>query len=312
MRLILGTRGSALALWQARHVAAELRRRHPDLEVLERIIKTEGDLQQSVPLGGSDVGVFVRRIEQELLAGSIDLAVHSLKDLPTAQPDGLTVAAVPRRHDPRDALLSAEGHAFEDLPAGTLLGTGSPRRRAQLLHARPELRTAPVRGNVDTRIKKLERGEFGAIVLAVAGLERLGLASVPYRPIDPALCLPAVGQGALALETRADDGPAREIVSVLDDADSHRAADAERAFLHALGGDCLAPATGYATLDGGTLVLRAAVGDADGVKLMRDQERGPASDAEALGRRLAERMARAGATGLLEASREAARRREDR
>jgi len=312
VRLILGTRGSPLALWQARHVADLLRGRHPGLEVVERIIKTEGDLEQTAPLGGSDVGVFVRRIEQHLLAGDIDLAVHSLKDLPTEQPEGLAVAAVPRRHDARDVVLSREGLAFEDLPGGTLIGTGSPRRRAQLLHARPDLRTASVRGNVDTRIRKLSRGEFGAIVLALAGLERLGLTSVPYRPIDPAVCLPAVGQGALALETRTDDDRAREIVAVLDDADSRRAVAAERAFLHELGGGCLAPATGYATLLGQALTLRAVVGDADGERLMRDEERGPATDADAIGRRLAQRMARAGASQLLEASRAEARRRDPR
>ena len=308
MRIVLGTRGSALALWQARHVAAQLVRRHPSLEVEERIIATEGDLQAQAPLAGSDVGLFVRRIEQDLLQRRIDLAVHSLKDLPTEQPEGLALAAIPRRHDPRDALLSLAGHAFDELPRGTRVGTGSPRRRAQLLHARPDLDTAPIRGNVDTRVRKLERGEFGAIVLALAGLERLGLASVPYRPIDPAVCLPAVGQGALALETRADDARTRELVAALDDPDARLAVEAERAFLRELGGGCLAPATGWATIAEGELTLRAAVGDPDGLELLRDEERGPAGDGPELGRRLARRMAAAGAARLLERSREQARR----
>jgi len=317
--LILGTRGSALALWQARHVAGRLLEHHPGVKIVERIIKTEGDIQQSAPLGASDVGVFVRRIEQAMSAGEIDLAVHSLKDLPTEQPEGLVIACVPPRHDPRDALLSREGHAFENLPSGTVIGTGSPRRRTQLLHARPELKTASIRGNVDTRIRKLAEGQFGAIVLALAGLERLGLDSVPYRPIESSICLPAVGQGALGLETRADDDRVKELIAVLDDATSHHAVIAERAFLRTLGGGCLAPATAYGRIDEDRLVLRAAVGDADGVELMRDEETGPPPDARGdaavvnaaaeTGRRLAERMMQAGASELLRQSREPARQR---
>jgi len=153
--LVLGTRGSALALWQARHVASTLRQRHHGLEIEERVIRTEGDIQQSAPLRAGDRGVFVRRIEEALSAGEIDLAVHSLKDLPTTQPEGLTIAAVPERHDPRDALLTVEGRSLDELPAGTTIATGSFRRRTQLLHARPDLATIPVRGNVDTRVRKL-------------------------------------------------------------------------------------------------------------------------------------------------------------
>lgn len=305
-KLILGTRGSALALWQARHVAALIRRHHPDVEVVERIIKTEGDIQQSEPLGRSDVGVFVRRIEQALLAGEIDLAVHSLKDLPTSQPDGLVIASVPPRHDPRDVLLSTSGHTFEELAAGTVIGTGSFRRRTMLLHARPELKTAPVRGNVDTRIRKLAEGEYGAIVLALAGLERLGLDRMPYRPIEVEVLLPAVGQGALGLETRADDTAARELIAELDHPETHQAVIAERAFLHELGGGCLAPATGFGVVGDGQVALRAAVGDSDGVELIRDEETGPVEDAARVGIRLAKRMKDAGATRLLQKSRDEA------
>ena len=307
-KLILGTRGSALALWQARHVAALIREHHPDVEVVERIIKTEGDIQQSEPLGRSDVGVFVRRIEQAMLAGEIDLAVHSLKDLPTSQPDGLVIASVPARHDPRDVLLSTAGHTFEELPAGTVIGTGSFRRRTMLLHARPELKTAPVRGNVDTRIRKLADGEYGAIVLALAGLERLGLDRMPYRPIEVEVLLPAVGQGALGLETRADDTAARELIAELDHVATHQAVIAERAFLHELGGGCLAPATGFGVVGDGQVVLRAAVGDSDGVELIRDEETGPVEGAARIGIRLAKRMKDAGATRLLQKSRDEAER----
>ena len=301
--IVLGTRGSALALWQARYVAARLRDRDPDLVVRERIIKTEGDRQQTAPLGASDVGVFVRRIEDELAAGRIDLAVHSLKDMPTTQPEGLVVAAVPERHDPRDALLTPQGMTFAELPAGTLIGTGSYRRRAQLLHARPDLGTVPLRGNLDTRIRRLAEGRCGAIVLAVAGLERLGLDTMPWRPIDETVCLPAVGQGALGIETRTGDRATRERVAELDHGPSHAAVRAERAFLAELGGGCLAPATGFARVTGGRLTIEAAVGDPDGRRLLRDRDGGAAADAESIGRRLARRMIEAGASALLEAAR---------
>jgi hydroxymethylbilane synthase len=287
-------------------VADSLRRQHAGIQIVERIIKTEGDLQQVAPLGRSDVGVFVRRIEQALLSREIDFAVHSMKDLPTRQPDELVIAAVPRRHDPRDALLTMEGTTFETLTPGTVIGTGSFRRRTQLLNARPDLRTEPVRGNVDTRLGKLAAGDFGAMVLALAGLERLGLDRVPYCKLPVALCLPAVGQGALALETRADDEEARQVLAVLDDRTTHRVVDAERAFLHELGGGCLAPATAFGTLEASRLQLCAAVGDADGVELIRDEEAGPAESAEQIGVRLAQRMIGAGAGRLLELSREAA------
>jgi hydroxymethylbilane synthase len=306
--LILGTRGSALALWQARHVAAEIQKHHAEVRVVERIIKTEGDLQQSQPLGRSDVGVFVRRIEQAMLSREIDLAVHSLKDLPTSQPGGLVIASVPPRHDPRDVLLSPGGNTFEELPAGTVIGTGSFRRRAMLLHARPDLKTMPIRGNVDTRIRKLADGEFGAIVLALAGLERLGLDRMPYRPIGVETCLPAVGQGALGLESREDDDATRDLVAALDDPATHHAVISERAFLHELGGGCLAPATAYGRVHDGAIELRAAVGDADGVELLRDDESGGTDQAKEIGIRLARRMKAAGATRLLEKSRQEAER----
>jgi len=306
-KLTIGTRGSALALWQARHVAARLERAHPGLTLKQRIIKTHGDLQQQTPIGPQDRGVFVRRIETELLAERIDLAVHSLKDLPTDQPEGLLIAAVPERHDPRDALLSTRGFSFEELPAGSVIGTGSFRRRAQLLHARPELRTLPIRGNVDTRIRKLESGRYGAVVLAVAGLERLGIRDTPYHPIDTTVCLPAVGQGALAIETRAGDSDVVELVRVLNEPAAEAAVTAERAFLRRLGGGCLAPATAFGRVDGETIVVDAVVGDADGRELLRDRDSDAISNAAALGERLAVRMLEVGAGELLAGAREAAK-----
>jgi hydroxymethylbilane synthase len=307
-RLVLGTRGSALALWQARHVAHRLRLEYPGLEIEERVIRTEGDIQQQVPLTMGDRGVFVRRIEEALLGREIDLAVHSLKDLPTRQPDGLVVAAVPERHDPRDALLTVDGLEFEELAPESVLATGSFRRRAQLLHARPDLRTLSVRGNVDTRVRRLREGAFHALVLALAGVERLGISAVPARPVDPAICLPAVGQGALAVETREGDGETRERVLVLEHRESRLAVEAERAFLRKLGGGCLAPATAHARLKAEEMIIDAAVGDPDGVELLRDSERGAAAEGQTLGTALAARLLRAGAGELLERSREMERR----
>jgi hydroxymethylbilane synthase len=201
-------------------------------------------------------------------------------------------------------VLSVQGWTFEELPAGTELGTGSPRRRAQLLHARPDLRTVPVRGNVDTRVRKLGEGRFGALVLALAGIERLGMDRVPVRPVAPSVCLPAVGQGALAVETREADRELIDLVRALEDPPSRWAVDAERAFLCRLGGGCLAPATAYGRAEQGELRLEAAVGDQDGKRLIRDLEAGPVSRREELGERLAARMLEAGAAELLALSRE--------
>lgn len=299
-RLRLGTRGSPLALWQSRHVASRLAAAHPGLEIEEIVIQTEGDRQSSLPFGNTDDrGVFVRQIEEALLEGRIDFAVHSLKDLPTVQPAGLAIAAVPERHDPRDALLTQRGTSFEQLAPGAVMATGSFRRRCQLLHARPDLRTEPVRGNVDTRVRKLREGRFDALVLALAGIERLGITSVPVLPIPVSLCLPAVGQGALALETRSDDGATMRLVGVLAHAPSARAVATERAFLRAVGGGCLAPATAYARVDGGRVEIDAVVGDPDGKALLRDHDAGPEGKAQEIGEAVARRMLDAGAGEIL-------------
>ena len=241
-RLVVGTRGSPLALWQARHVSSRLESANPGLAVELLVIKTEGDRVTDRPFGDMPGrGFFVKEIEEALEARRIDLAVHSLKDMPTEQPGGLVIGAVLNRHDPRDALLSVEGWSFAEIPNGTLVATASPRRRSQLLHARPDLGMCLVRGNVDTRIRKLREGQFGAMVLALAGVERLGLDEVPLRPIPIDVCLPAVGQGAVAVETRSDDATTRGFVETLTDAATLQCVLAERAFLNRLGGGCLNP-----------------------------------------------------------------------
>ena len=302
-RLVLGTRGSGLALWQARHVAARLTEAHPGIAVDLRVIRTEGDVDPSPAFGGWSVGVFVRRLEEALRAGTIDLAVHSLKDVPTEMPDDLTLPAVLERHDARDALVTRDGRGLFDLATGTVVGTGSLRRRAQLLRARPDLRTGAVRGNVDSRVEKLLAGEYGALVLAVAGIERLGLDRAPWIALPIETCLPAVGQGAIGVETRAGDARTIDLVRAIDHGPTQAAVRAERAFLDRLGGGCLAPAAAHAVIDRGAIRLRAFAGDADGTQALTDEERGTLDGVEALGRRLAERMLGAGAGRLLALSR---------
>jgi len=302
VRLVLGTRGSALALWQARHIAERLARVHDGVSVDVHIIRTEGDQKTDVPLAAAGgKGVFVKEIEDALSAGAIDLAVHSLKDLPTEHPPGLAIAAIPERVDPRDALVARTASAIAELPLSARLATGSPRRQAQLLHARPDLRFVLVRGNVDTRVRKLDEGAFDALVLAAAGLTRLSVAAAPWTPIPTSVCLPAPGQGALAVETRADDARTVALVAAIDDPLARSAVSAERAFLAALGAGCLAPAGAYARCDGGEIEIEAMVGRPDGSKLVRERLRGPAASAEALGRQIAERILGAGGEEIVRA-----------
>ena len=291
MGLRLGSRGSLLARWQADHVAERLRGAWPGIVVDIVVIKTEGDVSTDVSRSASfGKGIFVKEIEDALLRGRIDLAVHSLKDLPTETPPGLVLAAIPERHDARDALVCRSARRVADLPHEALVATGSPRRRCQLRNVRKDLRFADVRGNVDTRLRKLDAGEFDALVLAVAGIERLGLTDAPYAPIPFSLCLPAPGQGALAIETRADDPATRDRVAPLGDPATTRCVAAERGFLAALGAGCLAPAGAVATIDGDTLLLDAMVGAPDGTTQKRDRIEGPAGDAEALGAALARHL----------------------
>jgi hydroxymethylbilane synthase len=298
--LIVGSRGSRLALRQTELVAAELARRHPDVRFRVEQIRTAGDRQAGVSLsriGGQ--GVFVKEIESALLAGKIDLAVHSLKDMTTDVPAGLVIAAVPRRDDVRDALVSRGGLKLADLPAGARVGTGSPRRAVQLRALRPDLDVIDIRGNIDTRIRKVEEGQADAALLSAAGLTRLGWLERAAEVLPVEAMLPAVGQGALAVETRADDRETRDVVEAVDDRWTRLATAAEKAFLARLGGGCRVPIAALATVDGGSLHLRGLVAEADGPRILRGEVSGPVETAEALGAQLAEELLRQGADEMV-------------
>jgi hydroxymethylbilane synthase len=295
--LRIGSRGSKLALWQAEWVAGELGRLGQNTRI--EIIRTTGDKLTEVALaqaGGK--GLFTREIEEALLAGRIDLAVHSLKDLPTALPDGLALAAIPAREDVRDAVV---GRPLGELASGARVGTSSLRRAAQLRLLRPDLLVEPVRGNVDTRLRKLAEGRYDAIVLAVAGLRRLGWEERIAEILPLEAMLPAVGQGALAIETREGDSVARAACRPLEDMGARCAVTAERALLAALGGGCQVPVGAYAEVSGGALSLRAVVVSPDGAQAVRDQIRGAPAEADELGRELAERLLASGAEAILAA-----------
>jgi len=302
--LKIGTRGSRLALRQAQIVRDALLRAHPGLEVGLEVIATRGDRQADVPLhriGGG--GLFARAIEEALLDGHADLAVHSLKDLPTALAPGLMLAAFPERDDPADALVAAHGLRLESLPPGAVVLTGSPRRRALLLHVRPDLAVRPVRGNVETRLRKLDESEAAAAVLACAGLSRLGLSDRITQRLDPSEFLPACGQGALAVQIRADDGQLAELCRPLDHAATRSDVAAERAFLAAVGGGCRMPAGAFARRDGDGLAVTGMVAEPDGKRVVRDALHGDArteSHAAELGRRLAQRVLAAGGRAILD------------
>ncbi len=289
--LRIGTRGSQLALAQAAEVRARLAGAHPELAAegaLEIVvIKTTGDKVQDrtlAEIGGK--GLFTKEIEEALLAGTIDLAVHSMKDLPTWLPAGLEVAAVLPREDPRDALFSNQGESLAALPEGAVVGTASLRRQAQVLIARPDLKVVPLRGNIGTRLRKLAEGQVDATLLAVAGLKRLGEAERVTAALDPAEMLPAVAQGAIAVEARSGDGATAAWLAALGHEASARRVAAERACLEVLDGSCRTPIAAFAELDeaSGELWLRALIALPDGSKAHRTERRGPAEEAEALGR----------------------------
>jgi len=320
-RLVVGSRGSTLALAQAELVAAGLRALHPHLAIEISTIATTGDRLLDVPLARiGDKGLFTKELESALLEGRIDLAVHSAKDLPTALPAGLALAAVTRREDPRDVFVAAPGAPRPagptDLPAAACVGSSSLRRRAQLLALRPDLRVVDLRGNVETRLRKLSDGGLDGTVLAAAGLRRLGRADVAAFAFGFDQMLPAVGQGALAVETRAGDEHVGALVAGLNDGPSALAVRAERALLAALEGGCQVPLGAHAELvaavdevdaaDGAELLLRAFVGTLDGDESLRDSLRAPAAQPEALGEALAERLRAAGAERILAALRDAA------
>jgi len=247
-------------------------------------------------------GLFVKEIEEALAAGAIDVAVHSFKDLPTEQPPGLTVAAVPAREDPHDAYLARDGRIFNELPPGSRVGTSSLRRQSQLRYLRRDIEVIPLRGNVDTRLRKLERGECDALVVAAAGLIRLGLLSRITHCFPPVKLCPAVGQGALGIEMRESNGPLAEAVAFLDDPVAHTAVRAERAALRRLGGGCVVPIAAYASMADGHLDISGVVARPDGSKLIRAHVSGPSADPDAVGLALAEDLLRQGARKILEAA----------
>lgn len=309
-RLVVGTRSSQLALWQADFVIGELEKRYPDLEIEKRLMTTKGDKILNAPLakiGGK--GLFTKELENAMLAGEIDIAVHSLKDMPVAVPEGLVITAVTKRADAGDALVSDRYESFEALPEGAKVGTSSLRRRAQLLHARPDLQITDLRGNVNTRLRKLEEEHFDGIILACAGLKRLGFGGRIRQVLPKSLCLPAVGQGALAIECREDDGETRSLLDFLDDGITRACTAAERGFLATVEGGCQVPVGVYAlpvddydVHDGqsfGVIRVEAVIASLDGSELFRDSVEGAVKDAEALGIALANRLLDMGGRDIL-------------
>lgn len=299
-KIVIGARGSKLALWQANHIRDVLRAAHPGLDVSIQTILTTGDKVLDAPLakiGGK--GLFTKEIEIAMLNGEVDLAVHSLKDMPADLPPGLTIAAVTERLDPGDAFVSNRYSSLESLPEGAKLGTSSLRRKAQILARRPDLVIENLRGNVDTRLRKLDGGEYDAIVLAVAGLKRLGLGERISEVLSREICLPAVGQGALAIETRAGDMEVLNIVACLEDKNTRDAVTAEREFLRILEGSCQVPVGVFGQVHDGKLTLKAAIFSTDGTKALKDEAQGSLAEAGELGRQLAKKMLSAGGRDIL-------------
>ncbi|MDA8090136.1 MAG: hydroxymethylbilane synthase [Nitrospiraceae bacterium] len=301
-KLVIGTRGSKLALWQARWVESELKKLDPSLEVELNIIKTTGDKILDVPLaqvGGK--GLFVKEIEEALLERRADIAVHSMKDVPTELPCELHLAAICKRENPGDAFVSRNGLKFSELPRGAHIGTSSLRRTCQLLNSRPDLKVSSLRGNLDTRLRKLDEGEYDAIILAVAGMKRLGFADRITETIPAEVMLPAIGQGAVGIECRREDPEINALLARLDHAETSVAVRAERAYLLRLEGGCQVPIAAYARLapGGGKLIMDGLVGDPSGSQTLRESMEGDPADAEKLGVRLAESLIKKGAGEIL-------------
>ena len=299
--LRIATRKSQLALWQAEHVAALLRGAHAGLQIELVPISTKGDRIQDrslAAIGGK--GLFIKELETALEDHRADIAVHSMKDVPSDVPDGFAIAAVLPRADPRDALITPKAERLADLPRGARVGTSSLRRQAQLLSVRPDLRIEALRGNVDTRLRRLDDGELDAIILACAGLIRLGWESRITARLDAGICLPAVAQGIIGIECRDRDAHTRSLLEVLNHPDTEAAMNAERAFAGRLGGSCQSPIAAYAKLDAGRLTLDGLVAEPDGSRLLRDSITGSVEESRSLGQELADRVLSAGAHGLLE------------
>lgn len=300
MRVVIGSRGSALALWQANWAKRTLEGAHPMLKVEIAVIKTQGDRLSEIPLSQiSGKEVWTKEIEHALSSGHIDLAVHSLKDLPTRLPDGLALGAISTREDVRDVLVGKRNRGFWDLPEGARVATSSLRRQAQLRHARPDLHFVEMRGNVDTRLKKLNAEKLDGIILAAAGLKRLGMGHRIAEFIDPGLCLPAPGQAALGIEMREGDREISDLIAVLNCVETQRAITAERAMLAALGGGCRVPIGGLAVLDGSELQLSGVVASPDGHRVIREHRAGPIDDPDHLGLCVAKGLHKRGAAEIL-------------
>jgi hydroxymethylbilane synthase len=297
----IGTRGSKLARWQANWVKSALENKFPSTPVELIVIKTQGDKILDVPLakvGGK--GLFVKEIEEALLARRIDIAVHSMKDMPADIPQGLCIGAIPQRENPLDVFISRNSAGFHELAAGSVIGSSSLRRGAQLKHARPDIVIRSIRGNLDTRIKKLESEDFDALVLAAAGVKRLNLEHKISEYLDPAIMLPAIGQGALCIETRKDDPIVGPLVASLDHASTRAVVAAERAFLNRLEGGCQVPIAGNGRISENQLVLTGLVAELDGSVVIKGEKSGPLDSPETIGVDLAEELLARGADKILE------------
>ena len=299
-KIVIGTRSSQLALWQADYIADRLRRQYPGLVVERVLMTTKGDKILDAPLakiGGK--GLFTKELETAMLKGEIDIAVHSLKDMPVEVPEGLKISAVTSREDPGDVLVSPKYKLFSELPQGAKIGTSSLRRKAQLLSVRPDLTICDLRGNVNTRLRKLEEEHFDGIILAAAGLKRLGFGSRITDVLDKKVCLPAVGQGALAVESRADDHEVNELVAFLNDDDTLTCTKAERSFLNRVQGGCQVPVGVYGTMEDGVLNVEGVIASLDGSRVYRDHIMGQPKEADSLGQQLADRLLEAGGRTVL-------------
>lgn len=300
-KIVIATRGSALALWQANHIKSLLEQKYTDIYVELLVLKTKGDIILDVPLakvGGK--GLFVKEIEDALLNGTADLAVHSMKDVPMILPEGLTLGAIPPRGVPTDLFLSEKYESLNTLPQGASLGTSSLRRQAQVLNLRPDLNITFLRGNVETRLRKMQEGQYDAIILASAGMKRMGLSAKYEQELAPPIFIPAVGQGALGLQIREDDEYMTRRIFFLNHEPTRICVEAERAFLRALDGGCQVPIAGFATLNGESVSLSVLVAEPDGSIILHDEGTSVYTERENLGKKLAKNLLDKGAKEILD------------
>ncbi len=300
-KFIIGSRGSKLALWQSNHIAGRIKQEHPEITTEIRIIKTQGDKILDVPLAKiGDKGLFVKELEEALLSGTVDLAVHSMKDVPTSLPAGLIIGAITEREDPRDVVITADGTKLDELPLNARIGTSSLRRIAQLHRINPAYQTEDLRGNIDTRLRKLSEGLYDAVILAAAGVHRLGFSDKIAEYLSCERFLPAVGQGALGIEIRQDDTETGNLIKEINHPATAAAVQAERAFLARLEGGCQIPIGAYGKVnEDNRLTLDGMVSSLDGVNFLKDMTEGKVSDAQSLGRQLGETLIEQGAGDIL-------------